>query len=137
MPAQPEKVVMNPDSALTQQFAPNFGNQLLGLVSPRNETEELVAKIWRELLGQCRIGIHDDFFRLGGHSLVATQMISRLSNACGLELPVRAIFEAPTVAGLAAVIANSRGNGPAGLSSMISRSGPGRAAELLEHLDEF
>lgn len=107
------------------------------VVEPRTATEELVAKIWRELLGRSKIGIHDDFFRLGGHSLIATQMISRLSHACGMELPVRAIFEAPTVAGLAGVVESSQTTEPPGVSSVITRSGPARAEELLEHLEEF
>ncbi len=70
-------------------------------VPPRNAIEEVVAGIWSEVLRVENIGAHDDFFDLGGHSLLATQVISRLRQAAQVELPLRAIFEAKTVAALA------------------------------------
>jgi acyl carrier protein len=73
-----------------------------GFVAPRNEVEELLAGIWQELIGVPRVGVHDDFFALGGHSLHATRHMHRVREALGLELPVRALYEAPTVAALAA-----------------------------------
>ena len=70
--------------------------------APRTPTEELVAEVWCELLGAGEIGVDEDFFVLGGHSLLATRVVSRLRDAFGVELPVKALFEAPTVAELAA-----------------------------------
>jgi amino acid adenylation domain-containing protein len=70
-------------------------------VAPRNETEKQVAAICAELLGVDRVGVHDNFFELGGHSLLATQFISRLRSAFYVELPLRSLFENPTVADLA------------------------------------
>jgi phthiocerol/phenolphthiocerol synthesis type-I polyketide synthase E len=72
--------------------------------APTDETEERLATMWAELLGIDRIGIHDDFFTLGGHSLLATQIVSRVREMFALELPLKAIFEAPTVAKFAALV---------------------------------
>ena len=62
--------------------------------------EEAVAGIWSEVLGIDRIGVHDNFFDLGGHSLKATRVISRLRESFRIELRMRSLFERPTVAGL-------------------------------------
>ncbi|MGZ3459615.1 MAG: non-ribosomal peptide synthetase, partial [Archangium sp.] len=70
-------------------------------VAPRTPTEELLANLWSQLLGVARVGIHDNFFELGGHSLLATQVISRIRATFGVDLPIRELFEEPTVAGVA------------------------------------
>ncbi|HZI13113.1 MAG TPA: amino acid adenylation domain-containing protein [Myxococcus sp.] len=69
--------------------------------SPRTPTEELLASIWAEVLHLGTVDVHANFFELGGHSLLATQVVSRLRTAFGVELPIRALFAAPTVAQLA------------------------------------
>lgn len=74
-------------------------------IAPRTPEESQIAAIWRELLGYDRIGADDHFFELGGHSLLATQAISRIRRLLGIELPLRALFETPTVASLAARVA--------------------------------
>jgi acyl carrier protein len=90
------------------------------LVSPRTLIEELLSGIWCDVLGLEKVGIHDNFFELGGHSLLATQVMSRLKKAFHAEIPLRLLFEAPTIAGLAIQIAqklhrrcSSGGNRPA------------------------
>ncbi|MDY7096043.1 MAG: amino acid adenylation domain-containing protein, partial [Acidobacteriota bacterium] len=70
-------------------------------VAPRNQTEALVSEIWAQVLELDRVGVTDSFFDLGGHSLLATQVMSRLRSSLGAEVPLRALFEAPTVAELA------------------------------------
>jgi acyl-CoA synthetase (AMP-forming)/AMP-acid ligase II/acyl carrier protein len=76
---------------------------------PGNETEDAVLAIWREVLGTDEIGVNDDFFDLGGHSLAAAQVVARLRDALGAELPVTAVFDHPTVAELAAAVAAGAG----------------------------
>jgi amino acid adenylation domain-containing protein len=77
-------------SCLTKEFA-----------SPRTEIEELIAQTWREVLRIENIGIYDNFFELGGNSLLATQIIARLQEAFNKAVPLRVLFDAPTIAGLA------------------------------------
>jgi phthiocerol/phenolphthiocerol synthesis type-I polyketide synthase E len=76
--------------------------------APRNETEQIVAALWQELLGVEPIGIHDDFLDLGGHSLMLTQLVSRLRDALQVDLPLRAAFEARTVEGMALAITQAQ-----------------------------
>jgi acyl carrier protein len=77
-------------------------------VAPRTPSEELMAQLWSEVLRRERVGAHDNFFELGGHSLLATQLISRVGKAFGVELPLRALFERPTVAGLSRAVEEAR-----------------------------
>jgi amino acid adenylation domain-containing protein len=72
-----------------------------GFVAPRTPTEEVLAGIWAEVLRCEHVGATDNFFELGGHSLVATQVVARAREVFRIELPVRTLFEAPTLAGLA------------------------------------
>lgn len=80
--------------------APNL-LQNTGSLAPRTPTEELLENIWSEILELERIGIQENFFEIGGHSLLATQIISRLRDVFQLEVPLRALFEAPTIGELA------------------------------------
>ncbi|HVR95972.1 MAG TPA: amino acid adenylation domain-containing protein, partial [Thermoanaerobaculia bacterium] len=79
--------------------------------APRTPVEEVVAGIWAELLGVDQIGLDGHFFALGGHSLLAARVTSRLRSALGVELPVRDLFEAPTVEELAARVEAARRSG--------------------------
>jgi acyl transferase domain-containing protein/acyl carrier protein len=91
-----------PDAAAASLHTrPNLSTQF---VPPRNEVEKTVAEIWESILGVTPIGIYDKFFELGGHSLLAVQLISRLREAFQVELSAQRLFEAPTIAQLAATM---------------------------------
>jgi len=76
---------------------------------PRNETEAGVLQLWQEVLEVRPIGIHDNFFDLGGHSLSATRVVSRVFEQYKLEIPLRSLFQSPTIAEMAAVISEHQG----------------------------
>ncbi|MCP4663860.1 MAG: amino acid adenylation domain-containing protein, partial [bacterium] len=111
--------------------------------APRDPTEELVAGIWEEVLGRDKLGVHDNFFELGGHSLLATLVFSRIRDAFAVEVPLRRLFEAPTVADLAAVVQSIRrqGQGPAAPPLVpVARDQelpPSFAQQRLWFLDQF
>jgi len=71
---------------------------------PRTATEEILADIWSQVLGIPRVGIYDNFFEVGGHSLKGTQVISRIANDCHVQISVRSLFSSPTIAELAEII---------------------------------
>lgn len=79
-----------------------------GYISPRNETEEILAQIWCEVLRVERAGVHDNFFDLGGHSLLATQLISRIKSNFNAQISLSRFFEVPTIAQLGKEIRHAR-----------------------------
>ncbi|HVK93232.1 MAG TPA: amino acid adenylation domain-containing protein, partial [Noviherbaspirillum sp.] len=93
--------------------------------APRNEQEQTLASIWCALFGMAAIGIHDDFFSLGGHSLLATRLMSKVRASFHVDLPVRALFDAPTIAALAQRIAQAQQQDapPAPLIPLADRTG--------------
>jgi amino acid adenylation domain-containing protein len=88
--------------------APSFGNVSTEGESgePRTETEKALAEIWSKLLKVERIGIHDDFFDFGGHSLMAMKLVSQIEERFGMNMPLAEFLEAPTIAGLAEKLGN-------------------------------
>ncbi|HEX6751659.1 MAG TPA: amino acid adenylation domain-containing protein [Longimicrobium sp.] len=88
-------------------------------VAPATPSETALAEIWAQVLGVDRVSVEDDFFLLGGHSLLATQVVSRIRRALGAEVPLRAVFEAPTVRRLAARVDALAGTGEARLPPVV------------------
>ena len=92
---------VTPNGKVDRQALPAPGTENRSYAAPRNAVEELLTLIWAQVLGTERVGIHDNFFHIGGHSLMATQLISRVRSAFQVELPLRCLFETPTVAEIA------------------------------------
>ncbi|MCP3105513.1 amino acid adenylation domain-containing protein, partial [Myxococcus sp. K15C18031901] len=94
--------------------------------APVTPTEERLAAVWSEVLGVERVGRNDNFFELGGHSLLATQVVSRVRSVAEVELPLRELFESPTVAGLAARVEALSRTGTRGAPPLrpVPRTGP-------------
>ena len=82
-------------------------------VAPRNDTEESLAGIWQDILDVEQVGIHDDFFALGGHSLIAIKLVARILEQLQVDVPLDKLFEAPTVAALADSVNEYRDSGGA------------------------
>ena len=103
-----EKLPLTPNGKVDRKHlpAPEYTRPELAreYQSARTPAEEVIAGIWAEVLQLDQVGAKDDFFELGGHSLLATQVVSRIRQAFQVELPLRALFEAPSVSGLAACV---------------------------------
>jgi acyl transferase domain-containing protein len=89
------------DIAPTLHLRPNLHNPY---IAPESEVEHRIAEIWQVLLGIKQLGTQDNFFQLGGHSLLATQLIARVRDIFQVDIPLRAIFEMPTIAELALIV---------------------------------
>ena len=87
-----------------QAPVPSEHRQSSSFAAPAGEVEERLASIWEELLGVPSVGVHDNFFDLGGHSLLATRVIARIDSQLGVRLPLREIFNAPTIRQLGSLI---------------------------------
>jgi acyl carrier protein len=103
-----EKIPLTPSGKLDRKALPDAGSLSVDrnapFAPPRTPVEQTLVNIWQELLQVERVGIHDNFFELGGHSLLATRVMSRIRGEFDVELPVRQIFETPTIGELAVSI---------------------------------
>jgi acyl carrier protein len=97
-------------------------------VAPANEIEKAIAEIWQGLLGIEQVGVHDNLFELGGDSLLVIQIVSRIREALQVEVPLRAIFETPTIADLA---------GSIGASLVVRRDETEKIAEALSLVEQL
>jgi acyl carrier protein len=109
-----------PDPGLEDDAAVRRG------VQARDEIEERLTKLWREVLGRQEPGVHDRFFDIGGHSLRATQLASRIRREFGVEIPLRALFENTTIAEQAMLLSDPDHAAPAAPAPTIARAERGR-----------
>jgi amino acid adenylation domain-containing protein len=97
----------NPNGKIDRKALPaveNLSSELIGYVAPRTPTEQALKVIWQEILLVEPIGIYDNFFTLGGHSLLGMQLVARINESLQIELPLKYLFQFPTIASLAAQI---------------------------------
>jgi acyl carrier protein len=123
---------LNPNGKLDRKAlpVPEYGAAEETYVAPRTPVERAVAEIWAEVLRVERVGRLDDFFELGGHSLLATRVVSRVRAQFGVELPLRALFEGPTVAEMARRVDAVQDE----MDAELAQVDPDEMAKLLELL---
>jgi acyl carrier protein len=134
-----ESLPLTPNGKLDRKAlpAPEYEADTERYVAPRTPVEEVVAGIWAEVLRLERVGVHDNFFDLGGHSLLATRMASRIRAAFSVELPLRALFEGPTVAELAARVEEMRRAEVPLLPPVVRRSPASDPYDSISTLDDL
>ncbi len=111
------------DRKALARLDPGTREQEADWIAPRGPVEEVLAAVWSEVLGRERIGARDSFFELGGHSLLAMRALSRVRTALGADLPLRALFDAPTLEALARRIEAARGAGASSAPPLVPRDG--------------
>ncbi|MGA8118179.1 MAG: amino acid adenylation domain-containing protein [Actinocatenispora sp.] len=103
-----DEIPLTPNGKIDAAALPDFDGSRPDIdreyVAPRTSTEEAVAAVWREILAVDKVGVHDDFFALGGHSLLATRVVFKLRSVLGIEVPVRALFDRPTLESFSAAV---------------------------------
>jgi thioesterase domain-containing protein/acyl carrier protein len=118
---------LNPSGKVDRQALPAPDRSAASVcVSPRTPAEEVLAQIWEELLGLERVGVHDNFFERGGHSLLAVLLMARIEQRFGRTLPLATLFSAPTLEALAALLHPSAS--PAGRSPLVAIQPQGERA---------
>ena len=126
-----EKLPLTPNGKVDRRALPTPDLSHIELESeyaaPRSPIEEVLAGMWRDLLKVPQVGIHDNLFDLGGHSLLATQVISRIRDTFHIELPLRTLFETPTVATLAERLESARRTEPE-MARLTRQSAPRNGA---------
>ena len=105
LPLTPSKKIDRSALPAPDTQRPELTQAFLG---PRTEVEKVLAEIWAEVLGLEKVGIQDNFFELGGHSILSIQLMNRVREALNTDLPLRTLFQTPTIAGLATSIAQHK-----------------------------
>ena len=135
-----DELPLNPNGKLDRRALPRPGQARPSLtrdyVPPRNETESQLVEIWQEVLSLDRVGIEDNLFEIGGHSLLATQIIVQIRETFQVDLRMRTLLEAPTVALLAVAVVQRQAElaDDAALESLLSEIEQAAGDELPEHV---
>ena len=116
---------LTPNGKVDRRALPAPEIESSDMFAPRTPIEDLLAEIWAGVLDIDRVSLSDNFFDLGGHSLLGTIMISRVRDALGVELPLLSLFESPTVAGLSEIIERS----------LIEQADADEMAEMMKELE--
>ena len=134
-----EALPLTPSGKINRRALPapdrSANEQRQSQAPPRTDVERQLAEIWSAVLKRTSVGVDDNFFELGGHSLLATQLISRVRNVFDLELPLRCLFEFPTVAELAVAIVEFRKQAATNMPPAITADR--EAEELLANIDQL
>jgi amino acid adenylation domain-containing protein len=135
-----ERFPLTPNGKINRKVLPPPESTRPMSAPPRTATEEALAKLWRELLALPQVGVDDNFFKIGGHSLLAMQLMARMRSEFNAELSLRNIFESPTIAELAAILDRAQaqstppGTAPVPRARRITAE---RAKELLGRIDQL
>jgi acyl carrier protein len=106
-------------------------------VAPRSAAEATLANLWAAIIGSAQVGIHDNFFALGGNSLLATRIVAQVRETLHVELPLRSLFEAPTVAELAQRVEQLGAEQPQPVNAPIDQIDADAAQSLLADFDDL
>jgi len=119
------------------ELVPPLRREASAGLEPADDEERTLAGIWRELLGVPHVGLHDDFFQIGGHSLLGLQVLARVREIFTVELPLRALFEAPTLGDLVAMVREHRGRPDQVPQPEMAPAGRLDAEDLLDRIDDL
>jgi amino acid adenylation domain-containing protein len=125
-----QELPLTPNGKVDRRVLPLPGDAAeanANFVAPRTALEETLAGIWRETLAVPQVGVESNFFDLGGHSLLATRVVSQIRERCGIELPLRVLFESPTVAALAGYLETQQ----------PKKTELGRIFQMLENMEKI
>ena len=139
---QLEKLPLTPNGKIDRKALPALEDRVEGsYVAPRNKTEMILTEIWSEVLGWKQVGISDDFFELGGHSLKAASVLARIHKELNLELPLRILFNTPTIAAIGQYLLEANESAyaaiePVGLKEYYTVSSAQKRIWFLQQLDQ-
>jgi amino acid adenylation domain-containing protein/non-ribosomal peptide synthase protein (TIGR01720 family) len=136
-----ESLPLSPNGKIDRNALPEIDAEQSGIsteyIAPRNDVEEKIAAIFRDILGISKIGVFDNFFELGGHSLKATQAVFKIRKELGIDMPLRTIFDEPTIDQIARAVGLSSGLRPIEMLPVAPNYPLSQAQQRLWFLDRL